>query len=114
MTTPNQALPSWGIANMTWESAKRVRFVACLLLLVMLVSGPEAHAWSEQLEGVDQTRMFVGMTVYISSCITCLALGLALGKWSERRELQTAALSERVKALEAKLQDLHVEPSKAP
>ena len=108
---PFLKLPLWSSTSATWEEMQPVRRALTLGVLLMVVTGPEAFAVTETLDGVTEERIYVSLVVYISSLITVAGAFYILGRWTKGREAAQdelahnyADLLQKVANLEARTQ----------
>lgn len=110
MTTPT--LPSWSSTAATWEEMRPVRLALLLGVLILVATGPNAFAGTDQIEGVSEERIYISLAIYVSSVITVGAACYILGRWTKGRESAQeqlvrghAELLDKVTSLERQMQE---------
>jgi hypothetical protein len=90
----------WDPLTMSWQEAKRIRLLAVLSLIIMVLTGVDALANSEELLGVSEQAMFVTMPIYVSSVLVAVGCGFTFGRWTTKREREHDILADKVERLE--------------
>lgn len=99
MTIP----PNLDPQSLSWESAKHLRLIAILALVVMVITATDAHAYSIVDEGTPWGSVSVTLPIYLSSMLTAFGCGITFNRWTSRREREHKDLSREVAELKAML-----------